>query len=102
MFRKEILSAGSRQILGLNYTGACTYPANATGIIDGCEFNRLVENSCVGAIAKCYGYDVIRDANVLSVPAFDEGLIDDTSRGIVSRPGTTIHNVLSDCRFNAS
>jgi len=47
----SLLSAGARQMLGLNHTGTCTCPTKTTGIIDSCEGNLLVENSVVDFIA---------------------------------------------------
>ncbi len=83
-----MLSAGGRQMLGLNDTGTCTCPTNTSGIIDGCELNLLVENSCMGVMAVLYLYDVIFNANVFSVLTYDVVLIGQTSHGIISRPST--------------
>ena len=89
-------------MLGLNYPGTCTCPANTTGIIKCCEGDFLIENSCMGVIAILYLYNVILDVNVFGVFANDVVLIGQTSFGVISRPNATIHEVLSDSRFSAS
>ncbi len=89
-------------MLGRNNTSTCTCPANATVVIDGCELNLLVHNFRVGVIAKLYLYDVILDANVFSVVAYDVVLVGQRGCGVISRPGATIHEVLTDSRFSTS
>ncbi len=87
---------------GLNNTGTCTCPTNTTGTIDSCERNLLVENNSAGVIAKLYLYDVILDGNFISVLAHDVVLIGQTSFGVINRPNTAIHEVLTDSLFSAS
>ena len=89
-------------MVGLNNTGACTCPANTTGIIYGCELDLFVHNNRVGVMAVLYLYDVILDANVFSVVAYYVVPIGQTGCGVISRPGATIHEVFTDSRFGAS
>ena len=86
----------------LNNTGTFTCPADTTGIIYGCEGNRLIENSCVGVKSILYVYDVSINGNVLSVLAYNVVLIGQTGCGVISRPNATIREVLTDSRFSAS